>query len=222
MPRLVDWSLYLVTDQALAGARPLVQIVAAAIAGGATVVQLREKDSSTREMIRVAEAILAITRPAGIPLIVNDRIDVALAVDAEGVHVGQDDMPARMARRIIGPYKILGVTAATPVEARQAVAEGADYIGCNAVFFTPTKVDTGTPSGVAGFRLLAESVAVPVIAIGGIKAGNAGDLIRGGAAGVAVVSAIVAAADPEQAARELRANVDRARQALKMEVQREL
>jgi thiamine-phosphate pyrophosphorylase len=207
----VDWGLYLVTDRPLARGRSLLGIVRAALAGGVTVVQLREKACSTREMIEMAQEILAIIRPLGVPLIIDDRVDVALAAGADGVHVGQDDMPARLARRLIGPDRVLGVTAATPEEARQAVADGADYIGCNAVFATPTKSDTGAPAGVEGFRKLAHAVAVPVIAIGGIKAGNAGELIRAGAAGVAVVSAIVAADDPEQAARALRFAVDEAR-----------
>jgi thiamine-phosphate pyrophosphorylase len=207
----VDWSLYLVTDRSLAGGRSLAEIVKAAVAGGVSVVQLREKGCSTRRMIGLAEEILAIVRPAGIPLIVNDRIDVALAVDADGVHVGQDDMPAVVARRLIGSSKILGVTAGSPDEGIQAVADGADYIGCNAVFYTPTKLDTGVPTGIDGFRHLARAVPVPVIAIGGMNAGNAGDLIRAGAAGVAVVSAIVAVNDPEQSARVLRTVVDDAR-----------
>jgi thiamine-phosphate pyrophosphorylase len=212
LKQAVDWSLYLVTDRELAGTRPLADIVGAAVAGGVTVVQLRDKTASTREMIELARTLVAITRPAGVPLIVNDRLDVALAVEADGVHVGQDDMPAPIARRLIGPDKILGVTAATPQEARQAVMDGADYLGCNAVFWTPTKTDTGQPVEVEGFRSLVQAVPVPVVAIGGIKLNNAGDLIRAGAAGVAVVSAIVAAGDPHSAARALRAAVETARE----------
>jgi thiamine-phosphate pyrophosphorylase len=211
MRQPVDWSLYLVTDRGLAAGRSLAEIVKAAIAGGASVVQLREKECNTGEMIRLAQQLLAITQPLGVPLIVNDRVDVALAADADGVHVGQEDMPATIARRLIGPEKILGVTAASPEEARRAVADGADYIGCNAVFPTPTKTDTGTPMGIEGFRQLAHSVPVPVVAIGGINASNAGALVRAGAAGVAVVSAIMAAEDPEEAARVLRRVVDQAR-----------
>src|SRR3974377_1938098 len=127
MNRQGGWRLYLGTDRGLAGGRSLAGIVASAICGGVTVVQLREKDCSTREMIGIAEAILAVTRPATLPLIGNDRIDVALAVGAEGVHVGQDDMPARIARRLIGPQMILGVTASGPKEAGEAVQDGADY-----------------------------------------------------------------------------------------------
>jgi len=203
--------LYLVTDRGLARGRSITDVVRAAIAGGATVVQLREKDCNTREMIELARTLLAITQLAGVPLIINDRVDVAMAVDADGVHVGQEDMPASIARQLVGSDKILGVTASNPDEARQAIADGADYIGCNAVFYTPTKTDTGQPLGVEGFRRLAQSVSVPVIAIGGIKADNAGELIRAGAAGVAVVSAIMAADDPEAAARALRTVVEAAR-----------
>ncbi len=217
MATAIDWSLYLVTDRELAGARPLPEIVRSGVAAGVSVVQLRDKESSTRRMIELAEELLAITRPASIPLIVNDRVDVALAVGAEGVHVGQDDMPAAMARRLLGPHKILGVTAATPAQALEAMADGADYIGCNAVFFTPTKVDTGLPSGIEGFRRLAHSVPLPVIAIGGVKAHNAAALIRAGAAGVAVVSAVMAADDPGDAARGLRAVVDEARESAHQE-----
>ncbi|MBN1887444.1 MAG: thiamine phosphate synthase [Thermoflexales bacterium] len=215
MKQLIDWSLYLVTDRELAGGCSIIDIVMAAVAGGVTAVQLRDKAASTREMIELGQALLAITRPAGVPLIVNDRLDVALAVEADGVHVGQDDMPASIARRLIGPDKILGVTASNSQEARQAVADGADYLGCNAVFWTPTKTDTGQPVGVEGFRDLVRAVPLPVVAIGGIKLDNAGDLIRAGAAGVAVVSAIVAAPDPQSAARALRAAVEAARANLK-------
>ena len=211
MIRPIDWSVYLVTDRGLARGRSIVEVVRAAIAGGTSVVQLREKECSTREMIKLARALLDVTRPAGVPLIINDRVDVALAVDADGVHVGQDDMPASIARRLIGPDKLLGVTAANPDQARQAMANGADHIGCNAVFYTPTKTDTGQPLGLDGFRQLAQSVSVPVVAIGGVKAGNAGDLIRAGAAGVAVVSAIMSADDPAGAARALRIAVETSR-----------
>lgn len=211
MSRQTDWSLYLVTDRELAGGRSLVEVVRAAIAGGATLVQLREKEATTREMLELAQGLLAITRPLGIPLIINDRVDVALAVDAEGVHVGQDDMPASIVRRLIGPNKILGVTASDPEEAHQAVADGADYLGCNAVFYTPTKPDTGEPLGIEGLQDLVEAVSIPVVAIGGIKAENAGEVIRAGAAGVAVISTIMAAEDPQETARALRAAVEAAR-----------
>jgi len=202
-----DLSLYLVTDRQLARGRPLEEVVRAAIAGGVTAIQLREKDVTTRDYVALAQALRAITREAGGIFIVNDRLDVALAADADGVHVGQDDMPAALARRLLGPDKILGVTAANEAQARQAQADGADYLGCNAVFATPTKTDTGPPLGLDGLRRLVASVSIPVVAIGGINADNASGVMACGVAGIAVVSAIMAAPDVTAAARELRAIV---------------
>ncbi len=144
-------------------------------------------------------------------LIVNDRIDVALAVDADGVHVGQTDMPAVTARALLGDERLLGVTAADSAGAERARRDGADYIGCSAVFATPTKTDTGPPIGLRGLQDMAAAVQLPVVAIGGINAGNAAGAIRAGAAGVAVVSAIIAADDPRAAAAELAAIVRQAR-----------
>jgi thiamine-phosphate pyrophosphorylase len=140
-------------------------------------------------------------------LIVNDRADVALAIDAEGVHVGQDDMPAPLARQIIGPARILGVSAGTVDEALQAARQGADYLGTGDVYGTPTKADAGTPIGLGGLAEVARAVAIPVVAIGGITIDNAPAAIEAGAAGVAVISAVIGAADPEDAARRLRAAV---------------
>lgn len=206
--RRFDPSLYVVTDRPLARGRPLEAVVRAAIAGGATAVQLREKEASTRTFLELAQALRALTREAGVTFIVNDRIDVALAVDADGVHVGQDDMPAALARRLIGPDRILGVTAANEEQARRAQDDGADYIGCSAVFATATKRDAGVPLGLEGLRRLARAVRIPVVAIGGINAANAAGVMGCGVAGIAVVSAVVAAEDVEAAARELRRIVD--------------
>jgi len=203
--------LYLVTDAGLSRGRSHLQIVEAAVRGGVTIVQYREKDSPTRRMIEEAAALLALCRAAGVPFIVNDRVDVALAVNADGVHVGQDDMPASLARRLIGRKKILGVSAGSVAEARKAVDDGADYIGASPVFSTPTKPDAPTPLEVDGLRAMSGAVAVPVIAIGGINRGNAGDMMRAGAVGIAVVSAIVGAEDVEAAARSLREVVERVR-----------
>jgi thiamine-phosphate pyrophosphorylase len=203
MKLVVDWSLYVVTDRPLARGRSLEQVVEAALRGGATVIQLREKETNTREFIALGQRLQELCRAHQVPLIINDRLDVALAIEADGVHVGQEDMPVALARRLLGPDKILGATASTPEEARQAEADGADYLGCNAVFYTPTKTDTGTPLGIEGFRRLVQAVSIPVVAIGGIKATNTAELIQAGAAGVAVVSAVMAADDPEAAAREL-------------------
>jgi thiamine-phosphate pyrophosphorylase len=210
----VDWAVYLITDRRSAGARSLPDIVRAAIAGGATAVQLREKEASTREMIEMGRVLLAITRAAGVPLIVNDRVDVALALNADGVHVGQADMPAALARRLIGPDRILGVSAATVAEAEQAVRDSADYLGVGDVYGTPSKPDAGPPIGLEGLAAVARAVRVPVVAIGGITPENAATTISAGAVGVAVISAIVGAPDPLAAARQLREVVDRQRRQL--------
>ncbi|HEY8425866.1 MAG TPA: thiamine phosphate synthase [Limnochordales bacterium] len=209
--RSLDLSVYVVTDRELARGRSLESVVAAAIAGGATAIQLREKKATTREFVELAQALRGMTQEAGVSLIVNDRIDVALAVDADGVHVGQDDMPARLARQLIGPERILGVTAGTEEEARRAQRDGADYLGCTAVFPTSTKPDHREPLGLDGLERLARAVSIPVVAIGGIHAGNAADVLARGAAGIAVVSAVMAADDPEAATRQLRRIVDQVR-----------
>ncbi len=186
----VDYSLYAVSDRGLLRGRPLVWAVEQAILGGATIVQLREKTASTSEFVKLAQEVLAITRQYGVPLIINDRIDVMLAVNADGTHVGQEDMPATMARKLIGPEKILGVSVETVAEAQAAVAGGADYLGAGAVFATPTKADAGRPIGLEGLRRIKESAAIPVVAIGGINAGNLQEVLETGVDGVALVSAI--------------------------------
>lgn len=207
--REFDPSLYLVTDRGLAGERRLSEIVDRALAGGATMVQVREKEVPTRAFLETVLQVRDVTARRGTALIVNDRVDVALAADADGVHVGQSDMPAREARGLLGPGRILGLTVTSAAEAREAERQGADYLGTDAVFATPTKPDAGTPLGLAGLRELVGATSLPVVAIGGIHAGNAREVLETGAAGLAVVSAVFAAADPGAAARELRAIVER-------------
>lgn len=207
----MNYLLYLVTDAGLSRGRSQVEVVEAALRGGVTVVQYREKSASTRVMIQEAGELARLCRAVGVPFIVNDRVDVALAVNADGVHVGQDDMPAVVARRMIGKRKILGVSAGSAEEARKAEAEGADYIGASPIFATPTKPDAPPAMGIEGLRLLARAVSIPVVAIGGMNARNAAAIMEAGAAGVAVVSAIVAADDVEAAAREIRAAVEKVR-----------
>jgi thiamine-phosphate pyrophosphorylase len=206
-----DYSLYLVTDSSLSRGRASLDVVAAAIRGGATMVQYREKGATTRALIEEARALLELCRSKGVPFIVNDRADVAIAVDADGLHVGQEDMPAAVARRLLGKDKILGVSAENLEEARRAAADGADYVGASPVFATPTKPDATLPMGIEGLRSLAGGIGIPVVAIGGINAGNAASVIAAGAAGIAVVSAIVSADDVAAAARSLRDIVDGAR-----------
>ncbi|MBN9011134.1 MAG: thiamine phosphate synthase [Rhizobiales bacterium] len=164
----VDLSVYLVTDRGLSGVRGVRDVVLAAARGGATMVQLRDPEAKTRTLVVEARALAGLLRPHRIPLIVNDRVDVALAADADGVHVGL-----------------------------------VDYLGVGPVFATPTKVDAAPPMGMAGLKRIAARTGLPIVAIGGLHAGNAADAIAAGAAGVSVVSAICAAPDPELATREL-------------------
>ncbi len=206
----VNWSVYVITDRRVVGERDLLAAVQAAIQGGATVVQLRDKGATTRELLALGQALHRLTRAAGIPLIVNDRVDVALALDAEGVHVGDDDMPPELARQLLGPHRLLGVSADSVAVARQAERAGADYLGVGDVFGTTTKSDAGTPIGLAGLAAIARSVGIPVVGIGGVTLDNAVAVIQAGAAGVAVISAVLGAPDPAAAARTLRSRVRQA------------
>jgi len=180
--------------------------------GGVTMLQYRAKSATTRAMVEEARALVTLCRSRGVPLIINDRADVAMAVDADGLHVGRDDLPAGIARRLLGKGKILGVSVGSPEEARRAIAEGADYVGASPIFATPTKPDAPAPLGIDGLRVLAAAARVPIVAIGGINAGNASAIIDAGAAGLAVVSAIAAADDVEAAARSLRKIIDIAKE----------
>ncbi|MBI5166898.1 MAG: thiamine phosphate synthase [candidate division NC10 bacterium] len=207
----MDLSLYVITDSRLFQGRSHIEIARAAIAGGATAIQFREKGMSTRQMIDIAREIRALTLGTGVTYIVNDRVDVALGVDADGVHVGQDDMPASLARRLIGKERILGVSASNLEEALKAEREGADYIGVGSIYSTASKPDAGLPVGLGVLAEIARRVSIPVIAIGGIKEENVGEVIKGGARGVAVISAVVLAPDMEEATRRLRQRIEEAR-----------
>ncbi|MDR7427070.1 MAG: thiamine phosphate synthase [Armatimonadota bacterium] len=201
--RPVDLAVYVITDRRLARGRSHEEIAAAAVAGGATVVQLRDKELTTRQMVETAVRMLALVRPAGVPLVINDRVDVVLAADADGVHVGPDDLTVEAARRILGPDRIVGASAGTVEEAVQAEREGADYLGVGSVFETASKADAGPPIGIEGLSRIVQAVRLPVVAIGGITLANAAEAIRAGATGVAVISAVVAAADIAAATRSL-------------------
>ncbi len=203
MKAAFDYTLYLVTDRRLSHGRPTREIVQAAVRGGVTCVQLREKDCSTRVFIREALAVRDFLKAAGVPLIINDRLDVALAVEADGVHLGQKDMPLEMARRIAGDGLCIGISAESLEDAVAAERGGADYIGVSPVFDTPTKTDTAPALGLEGLRDIRAAVDIPLVAIGGLKRDNVAEVVQNGADGIAVVSAIVAAEDPEKAAREL-------------------
>lgn len=199
-----DLSLYLVTNRELARGRSTVDIVRAAVAGGATCVQLREKHASTRDFLNEAKAVRALLAGSNVPLIINDRIDVALAVDANGVHLGQTDMPIADARRLVGPSMLIGVSAECVEDAIRAEAEGADYVGVSPVFATPTKTDTAPALGLSGVAAIRARISLPLVGIGGIGPTNAAGVILAGCDGIAVVSAIVAAPCPLSAAAELR------------------
>lgn len=200
-----DYRVYMVTDRNLCGGRPLEDVVLAAVRGGATLVQLREKDAGGREFLDLARRLAAGLHPLGVPLIINDRVDVALAAGAAGVHVGQSDLPAADARALLGPDAIVGLSVENRADLERAQAEDIDYLGISPVFSTPTKTDTAPPWGLDGLAWAREHSRLPLVAIGGIHADNAAEAIRAGAHGLAVVSELCAAPDPEQAARKLRA-----------------
>lgn len=196
--------LHLVTDRSLSRGRALVEVVAEAVAGGVTCVQLREKNCSTREFLDEALLLKELLQPLGLPLIINDRVDIALAVGADGVHLGQSDMPILHARRLLGPDCLIGISAESLDDALEAEQQGADYIGISPVFSTPTKTDTAPALGLEGLRRIREQVRIPLVGIGGINLSNAGQVRDAGADGVAVVSAIMAAASPRQVAEAIR------------------
>jgi thiamine-phosphate pyrophosphorylase len=198
-----DLQLIVITDSRLAGSRDVVDIVRAAVAAGAPAIQLRDKDATPRELASLARALLPITRAAHALLFVNDRLDIALATGADGVHLGPDDIPLSAARSIAPAPFLIGCSADDPARALSLEREGASYIGCGAVFGTSTKDVGGERIGIARLEEVVSSVAIPVIAIGGVNATNIGEIVRTGAAGAAVVSDVMAAADPGAATAKL-------------------
>lgn len=205
---MIDYSLYLVTDRSLSKGRSTAEIVAAAVAGGVSCIQLREKSCGTREFLNEALALQPLLKSRNIPLIINDRLDIALAIEADGVHLGQSDMPIGMARKIAGDSLIIGISAESVDDALRAEQEGADYIGISPVFSTPTKTDIAPPLGLEGVRQIRALVDIPLVGIGGIHSDNAESVLAAGADGIAVVSAIVSAADPAGAAKKLKTLID--------------
>lgn len=199
----IDYSVYLVTDRRDKTDEEFLNIIEEAIKGGTTIVQLREKTASTKEFYDLALRVKEITSRYGVPLLINDRIDIALAVDSEGVHIGQDDMPADIAREIIGEDKILGISASTVEEAKKAEKDSADYIGSGAVFPTATKDDADSVSKDE-LKEIVDSIDIPIVAIGGITVENASTLKDSGIDGFSVVSAIMGADDPRDASRKLK------------------
>lgn len=198
----IDYSLYLCTDRRLMTSPTIEASAESALRGGTTVIQLREKDCSSREFYELGLRVKKITDAYHAPLIINDRVDIALAVGAAGVHVGQGDLPCKVVREIVGPDMIVGVSAATLDEAVQAEQDGADYLGVGAMYATATKTDT-RPVSMEELLKIRAAVKIPIVVIGGINKQTLGNFKGTGVDGLAVVSAIVAQPDPEAAAREL-------------------
>lgn len=197
----IDYSLYLVTDRSFLGNRSLKAAVSEAIEGGVTFIQIREKDISTRAFYKIAAEVKEVTDYYKIPLVINDRIDIAQAIDADGVHLGQSDMPIEIARMILGKNKIIGISVKDVKEAIEAEENGADYVGVGTVFYTGTKKDINKPIGLEGLREVCSSIKIPKVAIGGINKDNLKDILSAGADGAAIVSAILGEVDIKEASK---------------------
>nr|WP_297163958.1 thiamine phosphate synthase [uncultured Dysgonomonas sp.] len=207
--KLFDLSLYLVTDRSLSLGRSLESVVAQAVEGGVTMVQLREKDCSTLEFYEQAILLKKCLHPYNIPLIINDRLDIALACDAEGLHIGQSDMPYDIARKLLGRDKIIGLSVECIQDAVNANELDVDYIGISPVFGTPTKTDTAPALGLNGVQEIVKISRHPAVGIGGINKTNAAEVISAGAEGISVVSAIMSAIDPKESALELKSIIQK-------------
>ncbi len=200
----VDYSLYLVTDRGMLRDISLYSAVEKAIKGGVTLLQLREKDTGSGEFYNIAMEMKKLANSNGVPLVINDRLDIALAVDADGLHIGQEDLPLEVARALLGPGKIIGYSVSNVAEAVYGEKNGADYLGVGPVYHTGSKVTEIKPIGTAGLKKIKESVSIPVVGIGGIGMANIAEVKKSGIEGISVISAILASADTEAAARELK------------------
>jgi thiamine-phosphate pyrophosphorylase len=199
----IDYSIYLVTDRDLMSTETLEEAVEKAILGGCTLVQLREKDCSSLDFYNTAVRVKEITEKYNVPLIINDRLDIALAVDAAGVHVGQSDMPATIVRKIVGEDKIIGVSTGSLEQALKAQKDGADYLGVGAMYATGTKKDAN-PTSIEELKRIRENVSIPIVVIGGINKDRVKDFEGIGIDGLAIVSAIISQKDIIQATKELK------------------
>jgi thiamine-phosphate pyrophosphorylase len=199
----LDFDLYVVTDRQLSSGRPLRLVVEAALRGGARAFQLREKDLSPRELYPLAMEMRQLTQTYGARLLINDRVDVALAVDADGVHLTTTSLPASIARQLLGPGRLIGVSTHTLTEAQAAAAEGADFVVFGPVFYTPSKAPYGAPVGIDALRAVRAAVNLPILAIGGVKKANLDQVLAAGADGIAVISAVISADDPMAASADL-------------------
>jgi len=200
VPGKVDFTLYLITDRNCTAGKPLVSVVRQALDGGARVVQLREKDLTGRELFALARELRSITRDYGARLIINERLDIAMAVEADGVHIGAGSIPLAIARQLLGEKRLIGYSAHAVEEAGQAETDGADFITFGPVYFTPSKAEYGTPQGIAMLAETAARVSIPVFALGGVKNSTIPEVMAAGAAGIALISAVMAENDPKGAA----------------------
>lgn len=199
----VDFDLYVVSDRSQTNGRELTWVLEQALDGGVKAIQLREKDLSGRDLFNLAEAVRKLTGRYGAKLLINERIDVALAVDADGVHLGKASIPIATARQLVGPERLIGASVHALAEAQQAEQAGADFVVFGPVYFTPSKAAYGAPQGLAPLRQVVEKTSRPVYAIGGVKRENIEEVMAAGARGIALISAIVSAREPQQAAREI-------------------
>lgn len=202
-PRSLTFDLYLVTDRHQTQSRDLLWVLEQALEGGAEAVQLREKDLGGRDLFHLAEKVKRLCEKHGASLLINDRIDVALAVDAEGVHLAGNSMPAEATRRLVGSEKLIGVSTHSLMEAEAAALAGADFIVFGPIYLTPSKAPYGEPQGIEALKKVVEKVSLPVYAIGGIKPENIAEVKAAGVRGVALISAVLSAVDPLAAAREI-------------------
>ena len=204
-PARINFRLYVVTDRHQTAGRALEEVVTAAAQGGAGAIQLREKDLSARDLYALGARLQAALSPYSVPLLINDRLDVALALDAAGVHLAGHSLPTAAARRALGSHKLLGVSTHSVEEARQAADEGADFVVFGPVFETPSKLAYGPPQGLQHLAAVVRQVRIPVVAIGGIDVTNLPQVLHTGAYGVAMIRAVLAAPDPYRATQQLRA-----------------
>ena len=213
MKTVAEWRLYCITDHRLLHGRSLEEAVRQAILGGADVIQLRHKEASSIDLYREAIALRRLTADLDTVFIVNDRVDVALAADADGIHLGQDDLPASVARRLLGPGRIIGISVSSLAQAIHACREDIDYLGVGPVFATSTK-EAGPATGLELVQRIREAVAIPLVAIGGIDRRNVGDVIRAGADAVAVISAVMGTEDSTASARSLKDRIEQIRRSI--------
>lgn len=204
----MNYDLYIITDQRISHGKSHLEVAEAALTGGATVIQFRDKEIKDSEAIIVCREIYKLTKKKGVSFIVNDRVEIAKAVNADGIHLGQEDMSFSSARKILGKEKIIGISVETVEQALKAVEGGADYLGIGPIYPTATKPDAGKALGIARLKEIRESVNIPIVAIGGINENNLEEVLRAGADGVAVISAVVSAPDITEACRKLKNKIE--------------